>query len=374
MPHRGGEVVQDFIDKLNARARHVVFFLGAGSSIPGNLPNLADLKTQVAAALEGPSQVHFNALGVGRNLEEILTRLRIIYEAVSNTEQTLDGLSAQQARALDREICRMIATVLTTTAIDFTHHDRFARWTGRTQYDRPIEIATSNYDVLVERALERVGTPYFDGFVGTFSGEFRGDLVDDETAQPELRLPSRWVRVWKLHGSVSWTNEVRDGRNAIVRTGSPALPDPDRVVAIYPSFQKYEESRRLPFVALADRFRRSLAIPETIVITCGYSFGDQHINELLFDAARHYPRSEVTATFFNQIPQDVIDRALELPNLTALGAQTAVIASKQDGWEPPQDPAEWWQDNRFALGDFRVLAALLARRIPATPPLPQAAG
>jgi SIR2-like protein len=370
MPHRGGEVVQDFIDKLNARARHVIFFLGAGASASGNLPNLADLKIHVAAALAAPSQAYFNTLGAGRNLEEILTRLRIIYEAVSNTTETLDGLTAQQARDLDRENCRTIATILTTTVVDFSHHDRFARWTGRSQYDRPIEIATSNYDVLVERALERVGTPYFDGFVGTFSGEFRGDLVDDETAQPDLRLPSRWVRVWKLHGSVSWTNENRDGRNVIVRTGSPALPDPDRVVAIYPSFQKYEESRRLPFVALADRLRRSLAIPETLVVTCGYSFGDQHINELLYDAARHFPRSEVTATFFNNIPQDVIARALELPNLTALGAETAVIGGTQEGWEVPQDPAEWWQNDRFALGDFRVLAALLARRIPAAPAVP----
>jgi hypothetical protein len=141
------------------------------------------------------------------------------------------------------------------------------------------------------------------------------------------------------------------------------LEDPASMVAIYPSFQKYEESRRLPFVALADRLRRAFAIPETLVITCGYSFGDQHINELLYDAARYYPRSEVTALFFDQIPQAVIDKALQLPNLTALGASEAVVAGLRSGWAAPAEATEWWAAGQFRLGDFRILAALLSRRI-----------
>jgi len=220
MPYRGEEIVKDFIDKLNARARHVVFFLGAGASCAGNLPSSAALKTQIAAALPQGSRALFNTLGTGRNLEEILTRLRIIHEAVSGTPQAIDGLTAQQARDLDQEICRATATILTTTAVDLSHHEKFGRWLGLSQYDRPVEIATTNYDLLIERGLERVGTPYFDGFVGTFHGEFRGDLVDDETAQKDIRLPSRWVRVWKLHGSVSWKNEMREGRSVIVRSGA----------------------------------------------------------------------------------------------------------------------------------------------------------
>src|SRR6267378_1941029 len=98
MPHRGEEIVKDFIDKLNARARHVVFLLGAGASCAGNLPTFAALKAQVSAALTPAPRALFDMLGANRNLEEILTRLRIIHEAVAGTPQLIDGLTAEQAR------------------------------------------------------------------------------------------------------------------------------------------------------------------------------------------------------------------------------------------------------------------------------------
>ena len=86
-------------------------------------------------------------------------------------------------------------------------------------------------------------------------------------------MASRFVRLWKLHGSVNW---VRSDDDQIVRIGQPAK---DLPAAIYPSDAKYEESRRVPFLVLQDRLRRALHQPETIVLVSGFSFADDHLNE-----------------------------------------------------------------------------------------------
>lgn len=380
MKHNCEEVVRGFSEKLRARARHVVFLLGAGASCAGNLPNLSGLKERVANELADGNRKLFDALGTNRNLEEVLTRLRLLGEALAETGQTIDGIGAASAVSLDREICTAIARIVTTSSLDVTHHERFGQWLGLSQYDRPIELVTTNYDLLIEKGLEASGTPYFDGFIGTFAGRFRADLVDDDMSDETVRLPTGWVRLWKLHGSVSWIVEMRNGVNVITRLGTDSLPSPDAMLAVYPSFQKYEESRRLPFVALADRLRRSLAIPETLVVTSGYSFGDQHINELLYDAARFYPRSEIITLFIRNVPAEVVKRAESLPNLTALGAERATVGGQTDQWDCPPGETEFSKDGKFSLGDFSKLAAFLARRISTTsgstssaPPAPPSA-
>jgi hypothetical protein len=151
-----------------------------------------------------------------------------------------------------------------------------------------------------------------------------------------------------------------DGRKTIVRQPHPGN-DIGQLLAIYPSLEKYVESRRLPFIALIDRFRRSLATPESTVVTCGYAFADQHINELLFDAARLYPRSEIVALFHGDPPRVALDVALELPNFTVFGPTYGVIGSSRLPWSESSDDLLMAQDGRFRLGDFAVLADLLAR-------------
>jgi len=52
-------------------------------------------------------------------------------------------------------------------------------------------------------------------------------------------------------------------------------------VMIWPASTKYRETQRDPYAQLADRARRSLRPPtnkDLVLIICGYSFGDSHIN------------------------------------------------------------------------------------------------
>lgn len=98
------------------------------------------------------------------------------------------------------------------------------------------------------------------------------------------------------------------------------------------------------------------------MIISGYSFSDDHLNELLFDAATRRERSELIAFCFSDIPAALAHRAARTPNLQAVGPHEAIIGGVRATWATPADPpAGVWEDDAFALGDFARLAAYLAR-------------
>lgn len=352
--HDPDQAANDLAKKLASRNRHVMFLLGAGASCVAGLPNLIGLKRDVDGALTGSDQTEYRRLGVTRNLEEILSRLRLVSEVLRDSADTFHGFTGDTAKQLDKRICTSIADIIQNGTLNHEAHLRFARWCARTVFTRPVEVFTTNYDNLIERGLEQVGVPYFDGFVGSYEGLFRADLVDTTDGRDEITPPTGWVRVWKLHGSISWSRVVRRGASLIVRSAVPG-----ESLAIYPSLQKYEESRRLPFVVLADRLRRALAVPETTCIVSGYSFGDQHINDLYYDAAQFYPASEIVVLCFSDIPNELADRAKTLQNLTVFSPLRAVIGAKEDDWQILPDDTPFWKAGAFALGDFAVLTEFL---------------
>lgn len=360
-----GHEVMPFVNgvsaKLAARSRHVCAFLGAGAARACGLPDVAGLQSQVLAGLEGDQRA-FDTQLAGRNLEQALSRLRRIAALLDGTGDKVDGLTAEQARTLDREVCRRIVAALDLANADVAPMLRLAAWVARADYHLPVELFTVNYDLLLESALEALGVPYFDGFVGALRARFRTELV--EAAPPESNewLPAFLVRLWKLHGSVHWAWES-GARAEVVRLGA-AVAD-GQPAAIYPSDAKYDESRRVPFVVLQDRLRRSLNHPESLMLISGYSFGDAHLNEMLFDAARRRPRSELIAFCFSSIPDELAERAVATPNLQAVGTNEAILGGIRADWAAPiEAPADLWKDDTFALGDFANLASFLARSSP----------
>lgn len=166
------------------------------------LPDLATLADLVADRLRGAERTRYRRLREDRNLEQLLSHLRLMRSLLAATHSRFDGLTWDQAAALDRAVSREIATLVgTDEALPIDAHERLAVWLGRSQRPSPVEVFTTNYDVLVERALERRGVPYFDGFTGVFRGEYRADLVDGEEAPEQARPPVWWVRLWKLHSA-----------------------------------------------------------------------------------------------------------------------------------------------------------------------------
>lgn len=344
--------------KLATRSRHICVFLGAGAARACGLPDVSELETRVLGALDKGDRDHLGKQLEGRNLEQALSRLRRI-AALLDGDQRVDGLTGSEAAELDAAVCRAIINNLALEGADLEPVLLLAAWVARADYHLPLELFTVNYDLLVETALERLRVPYFDGFIGVLAGRFFTELVEATPSATDAWLPAFFVRLWKLHGSVNWLWD-EDGRSEIVRLGGPV--ETDRVAAIYPSDVKYEESRRVPFVVLQDRLRRALHQPETLVLITGYSFSDEHLNEMLFDAAARRERSELIAFCYSEIPDDVAEKARTTPNLQVVTKGEAILGGVRGDWKAPEDPAPGlWSGDGFALRDFRHLAGYLAR-------------
>ena len=348
--------------KLATRSRHLCVFLGAGASRASGLPDISMLQQKIVESLADDQRTAFESQTDGRTLEQALSRLRRIEALLNNTGDQVDGLTAEMAAKLDREICRTVVKSLDIATADHAPALRFAAWAARASYHLPVELFTINYDLLIETALEALGVPYFDGFVGALRARFRTELVEAAPGGGDDWLPSFLVRLWKVHGSVNWAWDG-DEASEVVRLGAP-VGDHDPA-AIYPSDAKYDESRRVPFVVLQDRLRRALHQPETLMLISGYSFGDEHLNEMLFDAARRRPRTELVAFCFEAIPDALAEQALLSPNLQVVAPAEAILGGIRADWDAPDDAQpDLWKDDSMALGDFANLSSFLARSSP----------
>lgn len=111
-----------------------------------------------------------------------------------------------------------------------------------------------------------------------------------------------------------------------------------------------------------DRFRRALAMPETVTLVSGYLFGDQHLNEMLFDAARSHPRSETVVFCHGSIPDVVDHMSLATRNISVFAETNVIIGGQRLKWDREEDLPGVWDSGSFRLGDFKHLAHFLATK------------
>lgn len=171
---------------------------------------------------------------------------------------------------------------------------------GVAERRRAVRIFTTNYDTLLEDALSLEGFSYWDGFSGG-AVAYRSHRYGDE----EPNLQDR-AHVIKLHGSIDWHLGKND-RVWRVRDGD-LYPEKISRVLIYPQSTKYLATQRDPFAAQFDLFRRALgAREENVLATCGYSFGDEHINQEI-ELALQRPENKTTILAFAQTINPTLER------------------------------------------------------------------
>ncbi len=101
------------------------------------------------------------------------------------------------------------------------------------------------------------------------------------------------------------------------------------------------------------------------MLIAGYSFGDDHLNEMILDAAIRRERSEFVVFCYADLPPLLCERAGRTPNVQLIGRTEAVLGGVRAGWKASIDaiPDLWegGQDGKLALPDFTYLASYLAR-------------
>jgi hypothetical protein len=163
------------------------------------------------------------------------------------------------------------------------HHDRFVaslfndRRAGL-EHNPPVRFFTTNYDTLLEDALSFAQVAHADGFAGGATA-YWDPRNSDLKLEQVVRLGESSASIHKMHGSIDWLQDA-DGvvyrvRSSVIRKSLPSQSQ----LLIYPQATKYQITQRDPFATLFAEFRRALdSNGASVLIVCGYSFGDEHIN------------------------------------------------------------------------------------------------
>lgn len=355
--HDPRQVIEDLRNHLAAYDRRLAFLFGAGTSSAINIASNSvageKLKHEpLIPGIEGLTKVCLDAVnskgksqteawvmlakqcehdGLCANVENILSKIRVKIDAIGERE-TLLGLNKDQLSSIESAMCSAIAkTVIPLEEKIPNHlpHDDLANWVRKVNRIVPLEIFTTNYDILFERSFEAARVPVFDGVVGTYRPFFYPECLDDEDLLPR----AKWIRLWKLHGSVNWSIEDRTAFKRIIRTHPSETGE-----LILPSHRKYDESRKQPYVAQMDRLSRILNSEHSLLITCGYSFGDEHINAILFGAIDNRNTANIIALQHNDLKENdnIVKAACSRKNLTVIGPNGGVISGIWGIWQLTQ--------------------------------------
>lgn len=290
-----------------------------------------------------------------QNIEDILSFVRTMKHVAEGGD--VRGFTSKDLSELEKIICsKIIVAVSKSLPNTGSPYHQLASWSHSIEREAPIEIFTTNYDLLTEQALEDLNVPYFDGFVGA-----RNSFFDLRALEEDL-IPKHWLRLWKIHGSINW---LQLSNNSVTRTNREASGEEQSL--IYPSHLKYEQSRKMPYLAFLDRLNAFIKRPSSVMITAGYSFRDEHINDVIYTALNNNPTSTVIALLFGKLSdyELAVNMAKKRPNLVLWGADEALIGSVRGDWEIADkvDAASEYllKDKKMNLGDFLIFGEFLAQ-------------
>lgn len=363
-------------------SKNIGFFFGAGTSCALKIPNVEQLTTGIEAKLTGDFATNFGRVKTDLesiitdrkvNIEDILNHIRRIRELTGESAKEYEGVSGTSAKLLDKEICTIIYDIIAEkeAVADIENTKKFFAWLSLLNRDFSKEVFTTNYDLIIEKSLEASQIPYFDGFVGSYEPFFWQESIDQFVTKNDLT--QNWIRLWKIHGSLSWfwKEDPKTKSQKVIRIGKiDNIKDEENELVIYPSKEKYDSSKKQPFIAYFDRLKNYLLSGELLFIFTGYSFSDQHINEIIFNCLRQNNRLTALVFFFQDAEVESLHKhTSSYMNLNVFGPTKAIINGNLGEWEfskaefksPTEKFDHYWNEaeNKFILGDFNSLANFL---------------
>lgn len=294
------------------------WLLGAGVSRNAGIPVMHPLTERVEQMLAGDQQVDFRAIrseldgsahvehvlshigdlislatrtqtrksAIGKEMRD-LEALRLLHahiqECIRDTMRW--GYSPGDGAAKPRVGTREKPIVTIDGHVDFVASLFQVRRAGLERRP-PVIFFTTNYDTLLEDALALCRIRTSDGFCGGAMAFWEPDDSGSGFDQPFSSDGNYQSRIYKLHGSIDWFMSTQD---TVVRRreGAGYPPDVPGRLLIYPQATKYLATQKDPFATLFRAFRNALNDPrQGLLAICGYSFGDEHINEEIERALR----------------------------------------------------------------------------------------
>ncbi len=288
------EAIQKLEELLSQSGR--AFLLGAGCSKCANLPLTAELTQKAlesqllsinSKSILSAIQAHFIDAIPPAHIEDYLSEL-VDWLAIANrrfarksTSQILSlggkNYSEIELSVAVEEIKLAVADVI-DQKVSITTHKLFIEAIhrplrpGKASMGQLVDYLVLNYDTLIEDALALARVPFSDGMDGGVSGWWNPATFDRNDLG---------ARVYKLHGSINWHELPGSTLPHRIASNIDLSGHEKRRILIWPASTKYRETQLDPYAQLIERARRVFnPCPGTqrVLVICGYSFGDSHIN------------------------------------------------------------------------------------------------
>ena len=147
-------------------------------------------------------------------------------------------------------------------------------------------VFTTNYDLFNETAMDRLGLPYANGFSGVIERRFNPATFRYALAE-QLDIKNRkwsavdgFVYLCKLHGSISWYEDD----HGLYPIREMSILQNSKEVMIYPTPAKQNSALGSPYADLFREFQSRIVREQSVLLTMGYAFGDEHINNIIYQA------------------------------------------------------------------------------------------
>jgi hypothetical protein len=154
-------------------------------------------------------------------------------------------------------------------------------------------VFTTNYDLFSERAMDSLGISYTNGFSGFVERYFNPSIFNYALAEQMDISSLKWsiidsfIYLFKIHGSVNWVE--KESNNKLFSIQEIQDINFDRLKSeanymIYPSPLKQNASLGSPYADLFREFQKRITQKQSTLVTMGFSFGDEHINNIIYQA------------------------------------------------------------------------------------------
>ncbi len=356
------KVINQISELIDNSSRQNWLF-GAGISCDANIPLMYPLTDKVSNDLSGRSKKLFNNIMLELkdnpkpHVEHVLSHLgdliaiseRVKNEAFATSSETFTLV--EMVQCYKDVISSIVKTIrygydsnssstgsIEDPIIIIGNHLKFieALFSNRSNLESRsmINFFTTNYDTLLEDALAIRKHYVIDGFDGAAIGYWNGEQAFEEQTSSANKF-----KVYKLHGSVDWYNDSDYGLIRC-RYGVNYLKDVGNVL-IYPQATKYIETQKDPFATLFKGFRSELNYNSpNILVVCGYSFGDNHINNEI-ESAMKSKNNRTTVIIFIKTENDFIDKLhLSFPDRVYIVCENH-IQYKQNKYTYPAQSECW---------------------------------
>jgi len=314
------QIIESIKEKMNDffNMKNICFLFGSGTS-NGSIPTMKELFAKANNQIKLLSKEHIDfyksiELENPENLEELLVILYSSKIYFSSDKSKNDEVLI--CKKVIQEIEKVIFTEINIDFSDSNHEKQLSNYkefyqkVGYRNKDLSrINIFTTNNDMFSEFVLDSLNISYINGFGGGINRFFNPAYFNYtfskrmDTSIDKYEPIENLIYLYKIHGSINWLEDISNSNTYFKIREETSLKNlkysNSNNILIYPTPTKQNKSLGSPYTELFREFQKKLLESNTVLFVIGYSFSDEHVNNIIYQALA--TNSSINVVIFNDL-------------------------------------------------------------------------